>query len=99
MENNTSQPQNNQNKKNSEGVLTLLQPTDMSRTVEAALHVYQGRHEKLPELMQDVGTIILRATKRFSTTQLIVATGLLTVGAVLLTKYGSNMDMEFEEAA
>ncbi|MCC9137447.1 hypothetical protein ACFSKU_08655 [Pontibacter silvestris] len=100
MENNSSKSQSSQNKKeSSEGVLTLLQPTDMSRTVESALHVYQGRHEKLPELMQDVGTIILRATKKFSTTQLILAAGALTIGAVLLTKYGPNMDLDIDAAA
>ncbi|WP_347156720.1 hypothetical protein [Pontibacter chitinilyticus] len=107
MENNTAQNQNNSNsnkgqqdQKSSsgqEGVLSLLQPHDMSRTVESALHVFQGRHEKLPELMQDVGTIILRATKRFTTTQLIVAAGALTIGAVLLARYSAH-DGEFEYA-
>lgn len=82
---------NNRDKKQGkqeESVLTLLQPHDMSRTVESALHVFQGRSEKLPELMQDLGQIIMKASRRFSTTQLIVAAGALTIGAVLLTKYG-----------
>ena len=78
-------------------VLTLLQPHDMSRTVESALHVFQGRHEKLPDLMQDVGNIILRATRRFSTTQLVLAAGALTIGAVLLAKYSEDIDFDFEE--
>ena len=100
MENNTSQSQsgNNSNNNNNSGnkkqgqqdesVLTLLQPHDMSRTVESAMHVLQGRSEKLPELMQDVGQIIMKASRRFSTTQLILAAGALTIGAVLLSKYG-----------
>lgn len=101
MENNTSQNQNGNNSNNSnsgkdkkkqgqqeDSVITLLQPHDMSRTVESALHVFQGRTDKLPELMQDVGQIIMKASRRFSTTQLIVAAGALTIGAVLLTKYG-----------
>ncbi|MCC9167230.1 hypothetical protein [Pontibacter harenae] len=93
MENNTSQNQgNNKEQKGQqgggEGMLTLLQPHDMSRTVESALHVFQGRHDKLPDLMQDVGQILLKATKRFSTTQLIVAAGALTIGAILITRYG-----------
>lgn len=78
-------------------VLTLLQPHDMSRTVESALHVFQGKHDKLPDLMQDVGNIILRATKRFTTTQLILAAGALTIGAVLLAKYSDDIDFDFEE--
>ncbi|WP_439883436.1 hypothetical protein ACSX1A_09710 [Pontibacter sp. MBLB2868] len=102
MENNNNSNSNNDNKNNSnsnnsnnknqqnksdENVLQVLQPHDMSRTVESAMHVFQGRHEKLPELMQDVGNIILKATKRFTTTQLILAAGALTIGAVLLARY------------
>lgn len=79
------------------GVLTLMQPHDMSRTVESALHVFQGKHDKLPDLMQDVGNIILRATKRYSTTQLILAAGALTIGAVLLAKYSGDIDFDMED--
>ncbi|WP_202915858.1 hypothetical protein [Pontibacter pamirensis] len=88
---NNSGNKDNSNKKQGkqeESVLTLLQPHDMSKTVESALHVFQGRTEKLPELMQDLGQIIMKASRRFTTTQLIVAAGALTVGAVLLTKFG-----------
>ncbi|WP_242918044.1 hypothetical protein [Pontibacter liquoris] len=108
MENNTSQNKGNSNAKdtqnkgqgNAEGVLSLLQPHDMSRTVESALHVFQGRHEKLPELMQDVGNIILKATKRFTTTQLILTAGALTIGAVLLARYSAHDDdFEYAEAS
>lgn len=95
MENNTSENQNKnsnkgQNKSNDEGLLTLIQPHDMSRTIESAMHVFQGKHEKLPDLMQDVGHILVKATKRFTTTQLIVAAGALTLGAVLLARYTAN---------
>lgn len=91
--NNNSGNKGNSNKNQGQGqqedsVLTLFQPHDMSKTVESALHVFQGRTEKLPELMQDLGQIIMKASRRFSTTQLIVAAGALTIGAVLLTKYG-----------
>lgn len=93
-------PGNKGNKKQGQqddSVLTLLQPHDMSRTVESALHVFQGRTDKLPELMQDVGQIIMKASRRFSTTQLIIAAGVLTVGAVLLTKYGPvSDDIDFD---
>lgn len=100
--NNNSGNKGNSNKKQGQqedSVLTLLQPHDMSKTVESALHVFQGRTEKLPELMQDIGQIIMKASRRFSTTQLIVAAGALTVGAVLLTKYGpigDDMDLDLD---
>ncbi|ARS35444.1 hypothetical protein [Pontibacter actiniarum] len=110
MENDTSQNQNQNQNKNNNGnqqnsnqkkqdgnVLQMLQPHDMSRTVESAMHVMQGRQEKLPDLMQDVGHIILKATRRFSTTQLILAAGALTVGAILISRY-SSPDDEYEEA-
>lgn len=101
MENNTSQnDKKNSNKANQEeSVLSMFQPHDMSRTVESAMHVMQGRSEKLPELMQDVGHIILKATKRFTTTQLILAAGALTVGAILISRYNSeDDDATYEEA-
>lgn len=87
--------QNQQNKDNSskktksgdEGILTLLQPHDMSKTVESALHVIQGRPDKLPDLMHDLGNIILKAAKRMTTTQLVLTAGAITVGAVLLANY------------
>ncbi|AKD04997.1 hypothetical protein POKO110462_18785 [Pontibacter korlensis] len=110
MENNTSQNQNNNNsntgneqkssQKKQEGgnVLSMLHPHDMSRTVESAMHVFQGRHEKLPDLMQDMGHIILKASRRFTTTQLILAAGALTIGAILVSRYSSDEEYEYEEA-
>ncbi|PTX14176.1 hypothetical protein C8N40_11222 [Pontibacter mucosus] len=107
MDNNTSQNQSNSNenkhsnqqkggqKKQEPGMMQLLQPHDMSRTVESAMHVFQGRHEKLPDLMQDLGHIIVKATRRMTTTQLILATGALTLGAILIARYSSGHD-EFE---
>jgi len=111
MENNASQnQQNNQDSTKSTqnqqkqgadqaSVLSLLQPHDMSKTIESALHVFQGNHDKLPELMQDVGTIISKATKRFTTTQLILSAGALTIGAILLARYSSSDEYEYEEAS
>lgn len=106
---NSNNSENNGNKENKKsqqgskgqqeaaGVLTMLHPQDMSRTVESALHVFQGNHEKLPELMQDVGHIILKAARRFTTTQLILTAGALTISAILIARYSSAHD-EYEEA-
>ena len=100
MENENKLNQNSNSKSDqkrnssNENDLKVLQPHDMSRTIESALHVLQGKHEKLPDLLQDVGNIIIRASKKLTTTQLILAAGALTIGAVLLARY--NMDDEYE---
>ncbi len=104
MENNTTHTENKSesNQKQTRaaaGVLSLLQPHDMSKTLESALHVFQGNHDKLPELMQDVGTIISKATKRFSTTQLILAAGAFTIGAILLARYNSDDDFDYADTS
>ncbi|GAB3197108.1 hypothetical protein ABID22_002235 [Pontibacter aydingkolensis] len=84
--------QEKQNKSGEEGILTLLQPNDMSKTVESAMHVIQGRHEKLPDLMHDLGNVILKAARRMTTTQLVLTAGAITIGAVLLARYNSDND-------
>ncbi|GAB3816529.1 hypothetical protein [Pontibacter rugosus] len=101
MENNNNQNSKNQNssdqQKQDTNAMSMIQPHDMSRTVESAMHVFQGRQDKLPDLMQDLGHIILKATKKFTTTQLILAAGALTVGAILASRYSPQAD-EYEEA-
>lgn len=88
---NQQNKENQGNKKNGdEGILTLLQPHDMSKTVESAMHVMQGRPEKLPDLMHDLGNIILKAARRMTTTQLVLTAGAITIGAVLLSSYISD---------
>jgi hypothetical protein len=76
--------------------LKLVQPHDMSKTVESAMHVLQGRREKLPELLHDVGTLVLQGARRLTTTQLILAAGAVTLGAVLIAKYVADEDFDFE---
>lgn len=97
---NENKNQQNQKQHNSDSsVLSMLQPHDMSRTVESAMHVMQGRPEKLPDLMQDMGHIILKASRRFTATQLILAAGALTIGAILVSRYSSSdEEYAYEEA-
>ena len=100
MENENKKNQNSSTKSSgkhndsNESVLKLLHPHDMSKTVESAMHVLQGNSEKLPDLLQDIGNIIVRASRKLTTTQLILAAGALTIGAVLLAR--NNMDDDFE---
>ncbi|TXK47549.1 hypothetical protein FVR03_09150 [Pontibacter qinzhouensis] len=97
MENEQNQSANaGARKKSSEGALQLLQPHDMSKTVESAMHVFQGRHEKLPELLHDVGTLVLKATKKLTTTQLILSAGAVTIGAILVARYVGDQDFDFD---
>lgn len=95
---NTGNSGQSQSKKESiqESALKLLKPHDMSKTVESAMHVFQGRKEKLPELLHDVGTLVLQGARRMSTAQLILTAGAVTLGAVLVAKYVADHDFDFE---
>lgn len=99
MENENKPNQGGKTGKDSEGVLKLLQPHDMSKTVESAMHVLQGRHEKLPELLHDVGTLVVKGARKLTTTQLILAAGAATIGAILVARYATDHDFGFDEAA
>ncbi|MDX5348101.1 MAG: hypothetical protein LPK19_12750 [Hymenobacteraceae bacterium] len=77
----------NQNNSNNDSLVgQLIQPQDISQTVESAVHVMQGRTDKLPDLMKHSSNILVKASERMTTTQLIVAVGLLAVGALWLAK-------------
>lgn len=97
MENDNKGKQNQGSKSGEASALRLLKPHDMSKTVESAMHVMQGRREKLPELLHDVGTLVLQGARRMSTTQLILAAGAVTLGAVLVAKYVAESDFDFDE--
>lgn len=62
----------------------LFKPDDISRTIEHAMHVFQGRHEALPDLLKDAGTILTRFTRRFTPKQLVLAIGGLAVAAIVV---------------
>ncbi|MCP2044030.1 hypothetical protein [Pontibacter sp. HSC-36F09] len=101
MENDNKSNQDADKNKQSQGkkeqsALRLMQPHDMSKTVESAMHVFQGKHDKLPELLHDVGKLVLQGARRMSTTQLILTAGAVTLGAVLVAKYVADQDFDFE---
>lgn len=60
-----------------------LVPEDLSRAVESLMHVYQGNHDHLPELLSHAGTLALKMGRRLTTRQLLIIGGLLAVGALL----------------
>lgn len=59
-------------------------PQDISKTFENALHLYRGNHDKLPELLRDAGTLLLKFSKKLSTPQLILAVGIVACGVALV---------------
>jgi hypothetical protein len=61
-----------------------IQPQDFSKTFENALHLYKGNHDKLPELLKDAGTLLLKASRKLSTTQLILVVGVVACGVAFV---------------
>ncbi len=83
---------------NAETALNLL-PEDLSRIVESVMHVYQGNHDHLPELLSHAGTLLLKVGRRLSTRQLLVVGGLLAVGALLVVRQVATSDDDDTETA
>lgn len=62
----------------------LFKPDDVSNIVQHAMHVFQGRHESLPDLLKDAGTILTRATKHFTPKQLVLTIGGVALAAIIV---------------
>lgn len=74
-----------------------LVPQDLSRVVESVMHVYQGNHDHLPELLNHAGTLVLKIGRRLSTSQLLIVGGLLAVGALLVIRQVADDDENNDE--
>ncbi len=61
-----------------------VKPHEISKTLEHALHLYKGDHERLPELLKDAGALLLRFSRKLSTPQLILAIGIVACGVALV---------------
>lgn len=59
-------------------------PQEISKTFENALHLYRGDHDKLPELLKDAGTLLIKFSRKLSTPQLILAIGVVACGVALV---------------
>lgn len=75
----------------------LVQPKDFARTVESIMHVYQGNHDVLPELLSDAGRLLLKARQKMTPTQLVLSVAAAAIGAIVLVTYGKGEFMEAEE--
>ncbi len=71
-----------------------LVPQDLSRIVESMMHVYQGNHDHLPDLLSHAGTVLLKVGRRMSTGQLLAVGGLLAVGALLVLRQVTGDDSD-----
>ena len=69
-----------------------LVPQDLSRIVESIMHVYQGNHDHLPDLLSHAGTLVLKMGRRLTTGQLLTIGGLLAVGALLVIRQVTDDD-------
>lgn len=56
---------------------------DLTRTLENAVHFFQGKHENLPELLKDAGTLLVQASKKLTAKQVIIPISILAVGAIV----------------
>lgn len=59
-------------------------PEDIARTFESAVNVFQGKHEHMDDLLKHGGTLLRKAARSFTSTQLILGIAALAVVAVVV---------------
>jgi hypothetical protein len=68
-----------------ESLVSLIQPADFSRTVENAMHVFKdSNHDKIPDLLQDAGNLLVKASKKMTPTQLVLAIAAIAIATVFV---------------
>ena len=65
---------------------TRILPEDISKVFQGGMHIVQGDTDMLPEFMNDAGNLIMKASKRLSTTQLIMIVAGLAVASIFVAK-------------
>lgn len=83
-----------------ENIGSLIQPADFSRTLENAMHVFkEGNHEKLPDLLQDAGNLLMKASKKLSPTQLVLAVAAIAIATIfVVSKIEDSIDLHQDAA-
>jgi hypothetical protein len=59
-------------------------PEDIARTFEAAVNVFQGKSEHMDDLLKNGGTLLRKASKNFTPTQMILGVAALAVVAIVV---------------
>lgn len=65
-------------------------PEDIARTFEAAVNVFQGKTEHMDDLLKNGGTLLRKASKNFTPTQLILSVAALAVAAIVVINRASE---------
>ena len=83
-----------------ENIGSLIQPADFSRTLENAMHVFkEGNHEKIPDLLQDAGNLLMKASKKLSSTQLVLAVAAIAIATIfVVSKIEDSIDLHQDAA-
>ena len=63
-----------------------IEPEDISKVFQGGMHVIQGDHDMLPEFMSDAGNLLMKASQKLSTTQLILIVAGLAVASNFVAK-------------
>jgi hypothetical protein len=68
-----------------------IMPEDIARTFEAAVNVFQGKTEHMDDLLKNGGTLLRKASKNFSPTQMILGVaGLAVISIILINRATSE---------
>lgn len=65
-------------------------PEDIARTFEAAVNVFQGRTEHMDDLLKNGGTLLRKASRKFTPTQLILSVAAVAVVAIVVINRASE---------
>ncbi|MGI4740275.1 MAG: hypothetical protein ACRYG7_34315 [Janthinobacterium lividum] len=63
--------------------LDKIEFQDVLRTVESAVNVFQGKTEHMDDLLKNGGTLLRKAAKKFTSTQLILTVAAVAVVAIV----------------
>ncbi len=62
---------------------------DVFRTIESAVNVFQGKTEHMDDLLKNGGELLRKASKKFTSTQLILSVATLAVVAIVVINRAS----------
>jgi hypothetical protein len=84
-----------------ENLGSLIQPADFSRALENAMHVFkEGNHDKLPDLLQDAGNLLMKASKRLTPVQLVLAVAAVAMATIfVVSKIEEKLEEHQQDAA
>ena len=71
-------------------IVDKIQFQDVARTVEAAVNVFQGKTERMDDLLKEGGSLLRKASKNFSSTQLILTVAAVAVVAIVVIKRATD---------